>query len=173
MHAGGDHGGVQDKTLVTRTLTDSMSRGRFLLVLDDVWNDKAWNNVLRVPIMKGILKEPGSRVLITTRFGDLAQKMQASVHQHDVTPLDQEDAWSLLKIQLPSDKHYGRMDISRVLHSGKKSTRDPDSARIQTTTVQVGPRPVGVDVVPVLRSGATPNCSSVAGWFSKTPARQP
>jgi hypothetical protein len=73
-------------------------------VLDDVWNDKAWNNVLGVPIVKRILKQPSSQVLITTRFGDLAQKMQESVHYHDVKPLHQEEAWSLLKIQLPTDK---------------------------------------------------------------------
>lgn len=37
-HAGGDHGGEQEKTLLTRTLTETLSMGRFLLVLDDVWS---------------------------------------------------------------------------------------------------------------------------------------
>jgi ABC-type nitrate/sulfonate/bicarbonate transport system ATPase subunit len=40
-HAGGVHGGVQDKTLLMRTLTNTLSMGKFLLVLDDVWSDEA------------------------------------------------------------------------------------------------------------------------------------
>ena len=39
-HAGGRHDGEQDKTLLTRTLIGTLSMGRFLLVLDDVWGMK-------------------------------------------------------------------------------------------------------------------------------------
>jgi len=49
-HAGGSHGGTQDKMLLTRTLTGRLSTGRFLLVLDDVWSVQAWSQVLSVPI---------------------------------------------------------------------------------------------------------------------------
>jgi hypothetical protein len=100
-HAGGVHGGTQDKTLLTRTLTNTMSTGRFLLILDDVWSDHSWSHVLSVPIRKASHKQPGSWVLITTRFGDLAQRMGASFYQHQVSPLNEEDAWSLLNKQLP------------------------------------------------------------------------
>jgi hypothetical protein len=103
-HAGGVHGGTQDKTILTRTLTNTLSTGRFLLVLDDVWSDKAWSHVLSDPIRKASQKQPGSWVLITTRFGDLALQMGASFYQHQVNPLDVEDAWSLLKKQLPPDQ---------------------------------------------------------------------
>nr|CAB3492297.1 unnamed protein product [Digitaria exilis] len=102
-HAGGDHGGTRDKTLLTRTLTNTLSSGRSLIVLDDMWSDQAWSHVLRVPIRNASLKQPGNWVLITTRFGDLAQRMGASFYQHHVKPLNDEDAWSLLNKQLP---HY-------------------------------------------------------------------
>lgn len=102
-HAGGVHGGTQDKTLLMRTLTSTLSTGKFLMVLDDMWTDQAWSHVLSVPIRNASLKQPGNWVLITTRFGDLAQRMGASFYQHHVKPLDDEDAWSLLNKQLP---HY-------------------------------------------------------------------
>jgi hypothetical protein len=100
-HAGGIHVGTQDKTLLTRTLTNTLSTGKFLLVLDDVWSDQAWRNVLSVPIKNASQKQPGSWVLITTRFGDIALQMGASFYQHQVSPLNEEDAWALLTKQLP------------------------------------------------------------------------
>lgn len=100
-HAGGNHGEEQDKSLLTRTLTDTLATGRFLLVLDDVWTEDAWNNVLSIPIMNATHKQQGNRVLLTTRLENLAAQMRASFHQHHVSPLDEEDAWSLLKKQLP------------------------------------------------------------------------
>ncbi|XP_062182890.1 putative disease resistance protein RGA3 isoform X2 [Phragmites australis] len=100
-HAEGHHDERQEKSLLTRTLTNILSTGKFLLVMDDVWSENAWNDVLNVPIMNASHNQPGSRVLITTRKEDLAQRMRASFHQHHVSPLDEEDAWSLLKKQLP------------------------------------------------------------------------
>ncbi|CAO2142247.1 unnamed protein product [Urochloa humidicola] len=100
-HAGGNHGGKQDKSLLMRTLTDTLSKDKFLLVMDDVWSEKAWNNVLKVPILNASHKQMGSRVIVTTRLEDLAPRMQASYYQHHVSPLNDEDAWSLLKKQLP------------------------------------------------------------------------
>ncbi|KAK8448293.1 hypothetical protein SEVIR_8G259600v4 [Setaria viridis] len=100
-HAGGVHGGTQDKTLLTRTLTNTLSTGRFLLVMDDVWSDQAWSHVLSVPIRNASQKQQGNWVLITTRFENLAQRMVASFYQHHVSPLNEEDAWSLLTKQLP------------------------------------------------------------------------
>ncbi|KAF8699056.1 hypothetical protein HU200_034747 [Digitaria exilis] len=112
-HAGGDHGGTRDKTLLTRTLTNTLSSGRSLIVLDDMWSDQAWSHVLRVPIRNASLKQPGNWVLITTRFGDLAQRMGASFYQHHVKPLNDEDAWSLLNKQLP---HYPNQQVMGTDH---------------------------------------------------------
>ncbi|CAL4979371.1 unnamed protein product [Urochloa decumbens] len=106
-HAGGVLGGAQDKTLPTRNLTDALSAGRFLLVLDDMWSDKAWSDVFCVPARKASQKQLGSRILITTRLEHLAPMMGEYFHQHHVRPLDIEDAWSLLKKQLPPDQVVG------------------------------------------------------------------
>ncbi|CAO2205766.1 unnamed protein product [Urochloa humidicola] len=67
-HAGAhDHGGHQEKAILMRILIDSLCTGRFLLVMDDVWSEDAWNRVLRVPVMNAGKKQPGSRILVTTR----------------------------------------------------------------------------------------------------------
>ncbi|WVZ91061.1 hypothetical protein U9M48_037283, partial [Paspalum notatum var. saurae] len=94
-HARARHGGEEDKALLMRILTDALSSGRFLLILDDVWTLEVWSNMLSVPIKKASQKQPtGNWVLITTRFRDLAQQMGASFYQHHVSLLDQEGAWS-------------------------------------------------------------------------------
>jgi len=59
-HAGGDHGNEHDKTLLTRTLTNTLSTGRFILVLDDVWSVQAWSQVLSVPVRNASQKQPGN-----------------------------------------------------------------------------------------------------------------
>ncbi|XP_066340552.1 putative disease resistance RPP13-like protein 1 [Miscanthus floridulus] len=103
-NAGGDHGGKQDKSTLTETLINTISTGRFLLVMDDVWSHEAWNHVLSVPVRNASKKLPGSRVLVTTRSAHLPQQMQAPLHQHRVRPLENDDAWSLLKKQLQPDQ---------------------------------------------------------------------
>ncbi|XP_066338668.1 putative disease resistance protein RGA3 [Miscanthus floridulus] len=106
-NAGGDHGGKQDKSTLTETLMNTISTGRFLLVMDDVWSHEAWNHVLSVPVRNASKKLPGSRVLVTTRSAHLPQQMQAPLHQHRVKPLENDDAWSLLKKQLQPDQVDG------------------------------------------------------------------
>ncbi|XP_066338645.1 putative disease resistance protein RGA4 isoform X4 [Miscanthus floridulus] len=87
-HAGGVHGGVQDKTLLSRRLTNTLSMGRFLLVLDDVWSIVAWSNVLSVPVRNASKNHQCNWVLITTRLEDLAVRAGASFYQHHVHGTD-------------------------------------------------------------------------------------
>ncbi|CAL5010164.1 unnamed protein product [Urochloa decumbens] len=101
-HGGGyDHGAREDMTLLTRTLDNCLSTGKFLLVMDDVWTEEAWSHALSVPVRRASQKQPGSRILVTTRREDLAMRMGAPFHQHRVRPLGKDDAWFLLKKQLP------------------------------------------------------------------------
>lgn len=98
-HAGRDHGNERDISLLVRTLTDALSTTKFLIVMDDMCSEEVWDNLLSVPIRNASQKQQGSRVVITTRLEDMALKMGTSFHHH-VSPLDAEDAWSLLKKQL-------------------------------------------------------------------------
>jgi hypothetical protein len=101
-HAGGKHGDEKDESLLEKSLTGALSLNKFLLVLDDVWSDRAWKEVFSVPVINAGRRQPGSHVLVTSRNEEVVLKMGASSSdQLHVSKLDDEDAWCLLKKQLP------------------------------------------------------------------------
>jgi hypothetical protein len=101
-HAGGKHNEEKDESILERTLAEALSENKFLLVLDDVWSDTAWKDILQVPVANASCTQPGSRVLVTSRKEDAVRRMGASSgYLLRVRKLEDEDAWSLLKKQLP------------------------------------------------------------------------
>nr|ALO70181.1 NBS-LRR-like resistance protein [Oryza sativa] len=98
--AGGGSGAGDARDSNSKSLlVDAIRNKRFFLVLDDMWSDRAWWNLLREPFSHGAV---GSRVLITTRHDDVARGMQAVRPFHHVHKLYPRDAWSLLKKQVAS-----------------------------------------------------------------------
>ncbi|XP_020086775.1 putative disease resistance protein RGA1 [Ananas comosus] len=73
------------------------SQKRFLLVLDDVWNEdqQKWNglNGLKVVFKDG---RQGSKILVTTRSEKVAEIM-GTVEPHRVKGLSDDDCWTLFK----------------------------------------------------------------------------
>ena len=67
---------------------------KFLVVLDDVWNEDscAWDE-LQTPFIVGA---KGSKIIVTTRSTNVALAMRA-VHTHFLGGLSSEDGWSLFK----------------------------------------------------------------------------
>lgn len=124
--AGGEEDPHGDKQVLTQTLCTTLSSaGKFLMVLDDVWSHEAWSHVLRSPIIEAGRKQLGSRVIITTRNEGLVKEMGVDTYcLHRVKPLFNEDAWSLLKKQLPAQvlslfhSHYCRSYSITVKNSG-------------------------------------------------------
>uniref|UniRef100_A0ACD5Z129 Uncharacterized protein n=1 Tax=Avena sativa TaxID=4498 RepID=A0ACD5Z129_AVESA len=102
-HAGGKHNEEKDESILEWTLIEALSVSKFLLVLDDVWSDTVWKNILQVPVANASCAQPGSRVLVTSRMEDVVRRMGASSDGDllRVRKLQDEDAWSLLKKQLP------------------------------------------------------------------------
>ncbi|XP_078149387.1 putative disease resistance protein RGA3 isoform X1 [Carex rostrata] len=98
--AQGDHGAVhvQERSELVPLLESFVQGKKFLFVLDDVWEEsqavlKDW---LRAPMSRGA---HGSRLLVTTRDGNVANHMGAS-KSHRVKKLSDEDGWSLLVKQV-------------------------------------------------------------------------
>ena len=80
-------------TLVT-CLQKEINGKRYLIVLDDVWNEnrEKWSE-LQKNLMGGAI---GSRILVTTR-SELVAKITQSMQLHVLKGLDKQHAWSLFK----------------------------------------------------------------------------
>ncbi|XBI43864.1 hypothetical protein VPH35_108581 [Triticum aestivum] len=113
--AGGVHGGEKALAVLQPILAATLKGKKLFLVLDDVWNHGAWDDVLKTPLTNALAR--GSRVLVTTRGEIVAQRMKAMPPYHHVDKLDLEDAWSLLKKQIISSETDGR-DIDMLKDIG-------------------------------------------------------
>ncbi|KAH6816638.1 hypothetical protein C2S51_021458 [Perilla frutescens var. frutescens] len=67
---------------------------RYLIVLDDMWSTKCWDDIRRCfPECNN-----GSRIMITTRESDVAKVAGSqSVQQHQMQLLNKDDSWNLLQ----------------------------------------------------------------------------
>ncbi|KAL6312088.1 hypothetical protein AAG906_015484 [Vitis piasezkii] len=81
-----------DLNLLQLKLKERLSRKKFLLVLDDVWNEdyNIWD-LLRTPFSVGL---NGSKIIVTTRIKKVAAVMH-SAPIHHLGQLSFEDCWSL------------------------------------------------------------------------------
>ncbi|XP_055801112.1 disease resistance protein RPP13-like [Solanum dulcamara] len=72
-------------------LRDLLKEGKYLVVVDDVWQREAWESLKRAfPDSKN-----GSRVIITTRKEDVAERADDRGFVHKLRFLSQEESWDL------------------------------------------------------------------------------
>nr|AAK61316.1 NBS-LRR resistance-like protein B11 [Phaseolus vulgaris]AAK61320.1 NBS-LRR resistance-like protein B11 [Phaseolus vulgaris] len=79
--------------MVHKKLKEKLLGKRFLLVLDDVWNERPaeWEAV-RTPLSYGA---PGSRILFTTRSEKVASSMRSEVHL--LKQLGEDECWKVFE----------------------------------------------------------------------------
>ncbi|XP_058108262.1 putative disease resistance protein RGA3 isoform X2 [Magnolia sinica] len=84
--------GFSEWQMVQNHLRKILIGERFLVVLDDIWNEDEdkWNK-LRLPLKYGDI---GSRILITTRNEGVVKIMRGT-KMHELAPLLERDSWSL------------------------------------------------------------------------------
>nr|XP_017241343.1 PREDICTED: putative disease resistance protein RGA3 [Daucus carota subsp. sativus] len=87
---------IENPEGVIKKLQNSLSGVKFLLVLDDVWNERPeeWDN-LRNSLL-GVRGASGSKILVTTRKQEVVNAMR-SVISYKVGKLSEEDSWELFK----------------------------------------------------------------------------
>ncbi|KAL2515578.1 putative disease resistance RPP13-like protein 3 [Forsythia ovata] len=74
-------------------LHKSLKGNRYLIIMDDVWDIKAWEEVKRVfPD-----DHNGSRIIFTTRESLVADQANSSGHIQHLEGLDDEQSWNLLR----------------------------------------------------------------------------
>ncbi|XP_027119954.1 putative disease resistance protein RGA3 isoform X2 [Coffea arabica] len=90
------HVQVQGREAIVKNLQKAIGVGRYLLILDDVWNDKAdkWDDFKRS--MEGINRTKGNSIVVTTRSEQVAS-IVATLPQHFLRKLSEEDCLSILK----------------------------------------------------------------------------
>ncbi|KAG6511885.1 putative disease resistance protein RGA4 isoform X5 [Zingiber officinale] len=86
---------ISEIELVKQKLKKELSGKRFLLVLDDVWNDNQskWN-VLKAALTCGAR---GSKILVTTRSQQVSSIMGSSNTTHQIQQLSRDDCLSLFQ----------------------------------------------------------------------------
>ncbi|WVZ49739.1 LOW QUALITY PROTEIN: hypothetical protein U9M48_001070 [Paspalum notatum var. saurae] len=83
----------QDETAreLSRKLAQSIESKTFFVVLDDVWQDRIWINLLRTPLDTAL----GVTILVTTRNDTVARAIGVE-HMHRVELMSDEVGWELL-----------------------------------------------------------------------------
>ncbi|GAA0173155.1 antimicrobial response protein [Lithospermum erythrorhizon] len=71
-------------------LCRSLKQGRYLIVIDDIWDVDAWNYLKRC-FPKG---KQGSRILVTTRYAKVASEIKSKVYT--LMGLTKDESWELL-----------------------------------------------------------------------------
>jgi len=79
-----------------RRLQDLLQRKRYLLVLDDVWNEKQekWHKLKSLLACGG----KGASILVTTRLAKVAEIM-GTIPPYEVSKLSDVDCWELFKLR--------------------------------------------------------------------------
>ncbi|XP_023762373.1 putative disease resistance RPP13-like protein 1 [Lactuca sativa] len=96
-------------------LKKELSKKRFLLVLDDVWNEdhKKWE-LLQSPLLAGA---PGSRIIVTTRSTRVASVMD-SQETYPLDVLSNEDGLSLFAQHALGEKSFDKHPTLKLLGEG-------------------------------------------------------
>nr|XP_019703709.1 putative disease resistance protein RGA1 [Elaeis guineensis] len=88
--ANGNYGQAETKAELIPNLSSVLSR-RFIIVLDDIWEAKVWEDLLRYPLEGAAAS---GRIVMTTRDVNMAKNMSALVHHVD--QMNTDDGWALL-----------------------------------------------------------------------------
>ncbi|KAJ6683197.1 DISEASE RESISTANCE PROTEIN RP [Salix koriyanagi] len=76
-------------------------RRRYVIVLDDVWNVNAWETIkYAFPDCNC-----GSRIIFTTRIGNLAESIENTSHVYELQPLPENEAWTLFCMKAFRGEH--------------------------------------------------------------------
>lgn len=78
---------------IAEELHTQLKDGRYLIVLDDIWTKRAWDDLKMVfPNTKN-----GSRILLTSRNKDVAQHANTTLPLYQLRFLTDDESWELLE----------------------------------------------------------------------------
>ncbi|OAY83985.1 Disease resistance protein RPP13 [Ananas comosus] len=73
-----------------------LEQRRYLIVLDDIWRKRVWDQLkLALPN-----SDNGSRIIVTTRFKDVAIYHDPGSEPYEMRPLNEDDSWQLFSTKV-------------------------------------------------------------------------
>ncbi|XP_021823747.1 putative disease resistance protein RGA1 isoform X2 [Prunus avium] len=129
-------------------LQEELKEKRYLLVLDDVWNEdsRQWNRLMSY--LERLNYAPGSKIIVTTRSARVASISEKLLLRHNLSTLSTDECWSILK--------------DRAFLDGS-ARMDPDLERIGK---QIAEKCAGVPLVAKVLGGILRSKNSIAEWSS-------
>ncbi|CAA3025379.1 putative disease resistance protein At1g50180 [Olea europaea var. sylvestris] len=85
---------MRDEELV-KALHDVQLKKKCLVVLDDIWSIQAWDSLK--PAFPNTRNGAGSKILLTTRNGEVASHVYPSGFRYEPRCLSSEESWELLR----------------------------------------------------------------------------
>ncbi|GKV01157.1 hypothetical protein SLEP1_g13734 [Rubroshorea leprosula] len=97
-------GGINKIGAILHHLENELEKKTFLLVLDDVWNEKSveWGNFL--DRLSKIVKTTGNSIIVTTRSYGVVSAIETApvchvlpMHKHEMKGLSNDECWSIIE----------------------------------------------------------------------------
>ncbi|KAM4113676.1 hypothetical protein ACJW30_04G013900 [Castanea mollissima] len=87
---------LENKNTILECLKKELQGKRYLLILDDVWNEEPmkWNTLRNC--LLGINLNAGNSIILTTRSDNVA-KITKTLPQHNLKNLSKNECWSIIK----------------------------------------------------------------------------
>ncbi|RXH80645.1 hypothetical protein DVH24_004559 [Malus domestica] len=94
---------IQHKAAICENLQEDLRGKRYLLILDDVWNEdpQQWDNLMSC--LLNVRDTQGSIIVVTTRSVNVASVVQ-TLPRHDLGKLSDEECWLVLKDKAFADR---------------------------------------------------------------------
>ncbi|XP_042037903.1 putative late blight resistance protein homolog R1A-10 [Salvia splendens] len=93
---------MDDVSILKERVYKTLKSRRYLVVMDDVWSTKAWDDVRNVFPNDG----NGSRIMLTTRLADLAVYPSPASAPHEMRFLNDSQSWDLLKGKVFANSNF-------------------------------------------------------------------
>ncbi|RCV37915.1 hypothetical protein SETIT_8G101600v2 [Setaria italica] len=102
--------GEKDPEELIRSIRQFLMDKKYLIVIDDVWEEEAWKNIMSALIDKN----HGSRVIVTTRNVDVANLTSVDGALYELDPLSDEDSKRLLCTRIFNEEQVIHSDLEEV-----------------------------------------------------------
>ncbi|XP_068343534.1 putative disease resistance protein RGA3 [Pyrus communis] len=108
-----DRTGLTSRQALLDDLTERLTDKRYILILDDVWNEEEnfWREFM--DCLSKVNSGPGSVAIVTTRSANVASIIE-TMPRCDLKGLSEEDCWSLLKGEAFPDGDASSLDSDQV-----------------------------------------------------------